>query len=124
MKIPHLLAVATSISLSVTALAQFPASTSAAKRVPHAARITQTEAMLPVPASAASTASDAASARPAAPKLSGATGKHHAPLTRRQHLARYRDRNSGAASSTAGDPYQYDGWSASSVYANPAPASP
>lgn len=122
MKIPHLLAVATSISLSVTALAQFPVSTASAKRVPHATRTTQTGAMLPVPASAASDAASAA--RPDAPKLSGVTGKHHAPLTRRQHLARYRDRNSGAASGAAGDPYQYDGWSASSAYANPAPTSP
>jgi len=119
MKIPHLLAVATSISLSVTALAQFPASAPPAKRAAH---MTQTEAMLPVPASTASGA--ASSVRSDTPKLSGATRKHHAPLTRRQHLARYRDRNSGAASGTAGDPYQYDGWSASSAYVNPAPTSP
>ncbi|WP_223996129.1 hypothetical protein, partial [Burkholderia gladioli] len=59
-----------------------------------------------------------------APGRAGLTPGNTATHSNRQKLARYRAKPAAAAAASddAADPYRYDGWSASSVYDNSAPA--
>ncbi|WP_167153482.1 hypothetical protein, partial [Burkholderia sp. Cy-647] len=57
-----------------------------------------------------------------APGRAGLTPGNAATHSSRQKLARYRAKPAAAASDDAANPYRYDGWSASSVYDNSAPA--
>jgi uncharacterized iron-regulated membrane protein len=121
MKILHLLAIATGLTFSAVALAQL----AAAKPGSRPTHLSQTAAMLPVPASAASGADAASSPKPSTSYRAGSTQKNQAKqknLTSREKLARFRAKDNDDASSTSSDPYHYDGWSASAVYANPADA--
>lgn len=123
MKILHLLAIATGLTFSAVTLAQLAASNPDAKHGSHFTHLSQTAAMLPVPASAASGADAASSPRPSTSYRAGSKQKNQAKqknLTSREKLARFRAKDNDDASSTSSDPYRYDGWSASSVYANPA----
>ncbi|NBI50529.1 hypothetical protein [Burkholderia sp. ISTR5] len=127
-----LLALAAGLSLSLAALAQGRAepSTSSSpsyRYVPPS----QTGAMLPAPTSATLAASAAGAAAPLgaslprayrAPGRAGLTPGNAATHSNRQKLARYRAKPAAPASDDAANPYRYDGWSASSVYDNSAPA--
>ncbi|WP_186019781.1 hypothetical protein [Burkholderia gladioli] len=123
-----LLALAAGLSLSLAALAQGGAepSTSSSpsyRYVPPS----QTGAMLPAPtyAASATSATGAASLPRAyrAPGRAGLTPGNTVTHSNRQKLARYRAKPAAAAASDdAANPYRYDGWSASSVYDNSAPA--
>ncbi|MDN7753282.1 hypothetical protein [Burkholderia gladioli] len=131
-----LLALAAGLSLSLAAIAQGGAepSTSSSpsyRYVPPS----QTGAMLPAPTSAASATSATGAAAPLgaslprayrAPGRAGLTPGNTATHSNRQKLARYRAKPAAAAAAAASDdaanPYRYDGWSASSVYDNSAPA--
>jgi uncharacterized iron-regulated membrane protein len=123
MKNLHLLAIATTLTFSTAALAQLTASNPGAKAGSHPTHLSQTAAMLPVPAQATSGADAATSPKSSTPYHAGSKQKNQAKqktLTNREKLARFRAKNSDDASGTSSDPYHYDGWSASSVYANPA----
>ncbi|NIF91430.1 hypothetical protein [Burkholderia sp. Cy-637] len=129
-----LLALAAGLSLSLAALAQGRAepSTSSSpsyRYVPPS----QTGAMLPAPTSAIAAASATGAAAPLgaslprayrAPGRAGLTPGNAATHSSRQKLARYRAKPAAAAAASddATNPYRYDGWSASSVYDNSAPA--
>ncbi|WP_186258500.1 hypothetical protein [Burkholderia gladioli] len=132
-----LLALAAGLSLSLAALAQGGAepSTSSSpsyRYVPPS----QTGAMLPAPASASATSATSATGAAAplgaslprayrAPGRAGLTPGNTATHSNRQKLARYRAKPAAAAAAASDDaanPYRYDGWSASSVYDNSAPA--
>ncbi|MBW5287442.1 hypothetical protein ACS0X5_30220 [Burkholderia gladioli] len=126
-----LLALAAGLSLSLAALAQGGAepSTSSSpsyRYVPPS----QTGAMLPAPASATSATGAAAPLGASLPRAYRAPGRagltpgNTATHSNRQKLARYRAKPAAAAAASddAADPYRYDGWSASSVYDNSAPA--
>ncbi|WP_044273830.1 hypothetical protein [Burkholderia gladioli] len=126
-----LLALAAGLSLSLAALAQGRAepSTSSSpsyRYVPPS----QTGAMLPAPASATSATGAAAPLGASLPRAYRAPGRagltpgNTATHSNRQKLARYRAKPAAAAAASddAADPYRYDGWSASSVYDNSAPA--
>jgi hypothetical protein len=114
-----LLALAAGLSLSLVALAQ-----TTTKQPYRLAPRSQTEAMLPRPASSAASAAtpDAASLprayRPTG-RSSALSGAADTP-SNEQKLSRYRAKPDVAASSDAAGPYTYDGWSASSAYGTPA----
>ncbi|MBU9177155.1 hypothetical protein [Burkholderia gladioli] len=127
-----LLALAAGLSLSLAALAQGRAepSTSSSpsyRYVPPS----QTGAMLPAPTSATSATGAAAPLGASLPRAYRAPGRagltpgNTATHSNRQKLARYRAKPAAAAAAASDDaanPYRYDGWSASSVYDNSAPA--
>ncbi|WP_186053603.1 hypothetical protein [Burkholderia gladioli] len=126
-----LLALAAGLSLSLAALAQGRAepSTSSSpsyRYVPPS----QTGAMLPAPTSATLATGAAAPLGASLPRAYRAPGRagltpgNTATHSNRQKLARYRAKPAAAAAASddAANPYRYDGWSASSVYDNSAPA--